>query len=266
MKRIITYSKNDIVVTLFCVLFLVMSIGAIGGGARQRAKDALCQSQLRQWGQIYSMFANDNGGKLVGWNTYAGEFMEHAWVPLMYPYYEDFDICLCPSATNLWTEVSFFSSPYAAWDMEYLEPEWFPYYFINGQGAYGSYGKNEWITNSSTNTSSPTWEYFYRTVYIANASEVPVFGDCSWMGGFPTVADDPALTRFHGPIDGHEVNRWNLDRHGKAVNMLFLDWSARKVGLRELWMLKWSRQEGWGDTDIVPDPEEPSDWPEWMRD
>ena len=30
-----------------------------------------------------------------------------------------------------------------------------------------------------------------------------------------------------------------MDRHDGGVNCLFLDWSVRKVGLKELWTLKW---------------------------
>ncbi len=30
-----------------------------------------------------------------------------------------------------------------------------------------------------------------------------------------------------------------VDRHSGGVNGLFLDWSSRKVGVKELWTLKW---------------------------
>jgi len=51
-----------------------------------------------------------------------------------------------------------------------------------------------------------------------------------------------------------------------------LDWSVRKVGLRQLWSLRWTRQKdpatdqiGWGNLNIVPDWNDPMVWPEWMR-
>jgi prepilin-type processing-associated H-X9-DG protein len=265
MKRSELITKKDFLVVVCCTVFLLFNLGIIGGGARMRAKEALCLSNLFQWGQMYSMYANDNDGKLMDWNVYAwydDEFVEYAWIPMMYDYAKSFDIYLCPTANATWTLGGVFSSSYTAWDFGYFDPEWHPYYFINGQAAYGSYGKNTWITDS------PGWsleDWSYPTVYIANANEVPLFGDSSWCGGFPSVTDEPAQTLFHSPVDAG-INRWNIARHGLSVNMLFLDWSARKVGLRELWMLKWSRQEGWGDTAIVPDPDDPSDWPEWMRD
>jgi len=56
-----------------------------------------------------------------------------------------------------------------------------------------------------------------------------------------------------------------INRHGGYVNSLFLDWSVRKVGLKELWTLKWS-----GDFDTAgrwtkAGGVKPEDWPRWMR-
>ena len=33
-----------------------------------------------------------------------------------------------------------------------------------------------------------------------------------------------------------------MNRHNGGVNGLFMGWSVRKVGLKELWTLKWHRQ------------------------
>jgi prepilin-type processing-associated H-X9-DG protein len=56
-----------------------------------------------------------------------------------------------------------------------------------------------------------------------------------------------------------------IDRHEGAVNVLFMDWSARRVGLKELWTLKWHKnfniQGPWTRGGGVM----PTDWPEWMR-
>jgi hypothetical protein len=87
------------------------------------------------------------------------------------------------------------------------------------------------------------------------------------------IWDEPAPTRIHHPWgddDGGEINRWNLDRHRLSVNLVFLDWSVRKVGLRQLWSLHWSRQKnesgaGWGNLEVVPNWNDPEQWPEWMR-
>lgn len=58
--------------------------------------------------------------------------------------------------------------------------------------------------------------------------------------------------------------------------MLFRDWSVRKVGLKELWTLKWDGRKfhtnKWYDRKFdtsgpwtLAGGVQPEDWPEWMR-
>jgi len=51
-----------------------------------------------------------------------------------------------------------------------------------------------------------------------------------------------------------------------TVNMLFLDWSARKVDLKELWTLRWHRQFDINNWMTKAGGMLREDWPEWMRD
>lgn len=37
------------------------------------------------------------------------------------------------------------------------------------------------------------------------------------------------------------MNRFCINRHNGTVNALFLDWSIRRIGLKQLWTLKWNR-------------------------
>ncbi len=69
----------------------------------------------------------------------------------------------------------------------------------------------------------------------------------------PQTQNEPTFVRFC------------IDRHDGAVNSLFLDWSVRKTGLKELWTLKWHQncetRGPWTKTGGV----QPEDWPAWMR-
>jgi len=49
------------------------------------------------------------------------------------------------------------------------------------------------------------------------------------------------------------------------VNTLFLDFSARKVGLKQLWVLKWHRSYDTAGPWTQAGGVRPEDWPEWMR-
>jgi len=93
-------------------------------------------------------------------------------------------------------------------------------------------------------------------------------GDGTWRSdGQPYPVDDPP------PYDGaprtsmadDEIRIFCINRHEGAMNMLFMDWTVRRVGLKELWTLKWHRNcdvnGPWTRAGSVL----PSDWPEWMR-
>jgi hypothetical protein len=46
---------------------------------------------------------------------------------------------------------------------------------------------------------------------------------------------------------------------------LFLDYSARKVGLKELWTLKWHKGFDEAGPWTLAGGAQASDWPEWMK-
>jgi prepilin-type processing-associated H-X9-DG protein len=62
-----------------------------------------------------------------------------------------------------------------------------------------------------------------------------------------------------------EINHFCINRHDGFSNLLFMDWSARSVGLKELWTLKWHRSfitsGPWTKAGGVL----PQDWPAWLR-
>jgi prepilin-type processing-associated H-X9-DG protein len=61
------------------------------------------------------------------------------------------------------------------------------------------------------------------------------------------------------------MRRVCFNRHDGFVNALFLDFSARKVGLKELWTLKWHRSYDTAGPWTLAGGVLPSDWPAWMR-
>ncbi len=68
-------------------------------------------------------------------------------------------------------------------------------------------------------------------------------------------------------MSGHinSMNRFCINRHQQGINGIFLDYSVRKVWLKELWTLRWGRNfypvNPWSRAGGVL----PEDWPEWMR-
>jgi len=60
----------DFAVLILCMGFLVCSLGAVGEIGRQRAREAVCLSNVRQLSRAWLTYSQDNHGKLVaaiGW-------------------------------------------------------------------------------------------------------------------------------------------------------------------------------------------------------
>jgi hypothetical protein len=55
-----------------------------------------------------------------------------------------------------------------------------------------------------------------------------------------------------------------INRHVGAVKCLFVDGSVRKVGLKELWTLKWHRSFDTAGPWTKAGGVMPADWPRWM--
>jgi len=82
------------------------------------------------------------------------------------------------------------------------------------------------------------------------------------------VAINPASTNAPPAYDGARSNQMQfscINRHPGHINGLFLDWSVRKIGLKELWVLKWSRTFDTAGPWTIGGNARPEDWPLWMR-
>lgn len=65
MKSKIAFTKKDIAVALVCLVFLLMSLGAVGSGGRELSKRAVCLSNLKQLYLAWYQYADDNDGRIV---------------------------------------------------------------------------------------------------------------------------------------------------------------------------------------------------------
>jgi prepilin-type processing-associated H-X9-DG protein len=70
---------------------------------------------------------------------------------------------------------------------------------------------------------------------------------------------------YEGCHDPDPSARVCINRHDGGTNFVFLDWSVRKVGLKELWTLKWDREHDTAGPWTKAGGVRPEDWPEWMR-
>jgi hypothetical protein len=144
---------------------------------------------------------------------------------------------------------------------------WLYWENLNGGdvGFMGSYGINQFVSHTTGGTREN--DELWKNADVKGAPYVPVLLDSSRDGQTPNVHDDPpqwdGQIYFSKPGDEDEIRGFCLNRHHERVNCLFLDFSVRPVGLKELWEIKWHRN--WPqDLAAVGRPTEWLDPDHWM--
>jgi hypothetical protein len=89
-----------------------------------------------------------------------------------------------------------------------------------------------------------------------------------WKGGGPYetgIGGQPP--QFDGQWLGinYEMLHFCFNRHDGFINATFLDWTVRRIGLKELWTLKWHRNYDTNGPWTKAGGVAPEDWPQWMR-
>ncbi|MBN2456044.1 MAG: prepilin-type N-terminal cleavage/methylation domain-containing protein, partial [Sedimentisphaerales bacterium] len=221
-----------IVISIIALLMAIL-VPALGK-ARKQAKDVACRANLRQWALAFSMYTNENDGRMFSRNAgYGTDPRTPYWYVLLKPYYRDAKLLLCPEAKTPTVDKNNNGTgartPYAAWGFIFSPPYNIP------PGYYGSYGLNYWVCDDP-------FPGYWKTTNVPQPGTIPVFGDC-WMVCSNALDWNPPPL-YDGYIEGTDpgqLGRHCVNRHDGSVNMLFLDGSARSVDLKELWTLRWSR-------------------------
>ncbi len=220
-----TFTKKDVVVVLVCTVSLIANIAAIGDNGRKRAKQAVCLSNLMKWGQIFQAYTADNDGYFHARELGSPLGYSRLWIYVYEPYYIDPTMRYCPTATGV-TETS---SPFGTWNLGFGPWEPDPSY-------NGSYGLNRCIINMKGAAENDP--KYWRRTGVKAAAQVPVLMDCQFFNYWGISDAEPP------PYDGAYYNEMQwicINRHEGFINVCFADFSARKVGLKELWTLKHSR-------------------------
>ena len=77
--------------------------------------------------------------------------------------------------------------------------------------------------------------------------------------------DDTHPPQTEDSYQSSNMSSFCINRHEGHVNCLFLDWSVRKVGLKELWTFKWHKDFDTANPYTRAGGVQPNDWPAWMR-
>jgi len=262
-------ARKDVLVTTLCLLMLCACLGAIGNRGRRQARDAVCRENLRRWHPIFRGYVMQNDGKFL-----TGIDDQGFWWPLQLKE-EHLDwtqnrIWLCPEASiptdtgiDLWDKSGGVFSAWGVYQMDDVPPG----NALRPHGMAGSYALNGYFLNISGNefeshvSASAGWK---RPYDVSGSVDIPLFTDGIRFDTWPSSNDGPTATESTSWQTVSQMGRCAINRHNGCVNSLFLDGSARKVGLKELWTLKWHRSFDTSGRWTVAGGVQSTDWPQWM--
>jgi prepilin-type N-terminal cleavage/methylation domain-containing protein/prepilin-type processing-associated H-X9-DG protein len=231
-------------------LLVVIAIIALLLAVLLPAKAVTCRANLRQWAIIFDVRLGDEEGRFADgedprWECpadpilhYGGKFDEHY---------------LCPMAAKFGVDRQFDSTQ--AW----ICP--------NHKRRSGSYGSNGWCFSMRYQRPQDMDELGWHNINHKGTSNVPLLLDARRPGGWPQAFSRPPAYK-----DAPDLSVWPsqgmdpfcITRHDSFSNALFMDWSVRRVGLKELWTLKWHRQFDTTNQWTKAGGVQPADWPDWL--
>lgn len=276
---------------VIAIIALLMSIMLPAlGKVKTMAQSVICRSNIRQWAVIWEQYTDLNDGYftrsvfwvdplrelygdmkrverirngsqlngLIGADTPTGgaaiRLCPRAKTPRVYMSVD--------TQTGVTQEVrSNAKDPFMAWGIVNGRRYGEDYYYDSG-----SYGMNGWLCNPELGANSGgggrELANLWRTPNVKGANLIPMFVDCrKYENMTPRHTDEPGEYEDElltdADANANEMRIPCINRHEGTVNGAFVDFSVRKIGLKELWKLKWHRS-----FDLqAPLPV----WPDWMR-
>jgi len=279
VKRNLSKGTGFTLIELLVVIAIVALLMAILLPALQRvrkqAKAAVCQVNLKQWGTTLNLYTEDNRGCFPCYrNDYDIIWFLRGSIPRSDGEDEESlrpiearGIACCPMAVRrgrshrvvinyddgLHAE-GWCGKTFDAWEL--ISP---------GRPFRTSYGFNGWLFCGDFDASIPIRTRWFRTTGVRidtlrGKANIPVLLDGRKPYGHPDLRIPPPFVEGIG-----EMGTFAINRHNEHVNGLFLDWSVRKIGIKELWTLKWHLQWNTANEWTKAGGVQPEDWPEWMK-
>jgi prepilin-type N-terminal cleavage/methylation domain-containing protein/prepilin-type processing-associated H-X9-DG protein len=281
------FTLIELLVVIAVIALLMAVLLPALQGARKRARAVVCRAHLKQWGTTLALYLEDREGRfalgspvLPGLSLLRGVYLTPKTDPndlKRYHAVETRGIGCCPMATRTsgtfglksvsgsTGQVSLEMSPggtFLAWEIVTPPPAF-----------RGSYGFNRNLLAPSMFAGSEILaggsQRELNVYAFKQCATIPAFLDGAGPNCWMVKADEPPPK--WEPSDAHPssaaliTNTYLcINRHNGTLNTLFLDWSVRPVGLKELWTLKWHGRFDTAGPWTKAGGVKPEDWPQWM--
>jgi len=286
IARAAGFTLIELLVVIAILTLLMAALLPALQGAKKRARAVVCRVHLKQWGTTLAVYLEDQQGRFLGaadpmpgLSLVRGVCINPRTDPndlKRYHAVETRGIACCPTATRTtgdWSLRSMNGSQaylemsgggvFMAWEIRLPTPAFRSSYGINRNlFAPSLFSGSDILAGGSARELS--------IHAIQRCGTIPAILDAAGLHSWMAKASEPPpkwelcdpFPRSVGLLDN-----WDLciNRHNGALNALFLDWSVRPVGLKELWTLKWHGRFDTHGPWTKAGGVQPEEWPEWMR-
>ncbi len=278
------FTLIELLVVIAIIALLMALLVPTLSRVQKRAKAMVCQSHLRQWGMALTAYTEDHQGRLAA--TLSGN--DGLWLLRgaavndkdpnapqgLFHHFGTKGIACCPMASQPFGNGSFSGvgknsfgflyeiegttgSVFGAWEITAPAPAF-----------RGSYGFNQWLFKGFHKSFIDAvmlrdGRIDLDVLSLRGRSDIPALLDATLPSSEPRDTEMPPRRPEGDGIYG--MGSFCMNRHNGYVNGLFLDWSVRKVGVKELWTLNWYTEFNRAGRWTKAGGMKPQNWPKWMR-
>jgi prepilin-type N-terminal cleavage/methylation domain-containing protein/prepilin-type processing-associated H-X9-DG protein len=242
------FTLIELLVVISIVVMLMALLLPSLQRARKQARAVVCQANLKQWGTAFSLYMEDSQGRIP--RTSVRKFLFNL-IRIDLDGIDIKGILICPTAVR--PNRSLQGTAFNAWRAP-----------VGGELELvrGSYGFNKDLFSVFFDEFIQIPKEGIDVFSLRGRNNIPTLLDsASFEDSFRAHYSPPDFEGFHASSS----LSYCINRHNGFINGLFLDWSVRKVGLKELWTLNWNQQFDTANAWTKAGGVRPEDWPEWMR-